>query len=167
MPQIIIIPNFLSTAIQLVALLILFLVLRHFLWKPVTEFLKKRQDYVMQNMADSEKAKEESDKLKKEYEDKLDSAKQEASEIISSARAYSEDLKAKAIRDSKEEAKKEYEKGIKDLELERQKVLTSVNDDIVDMAILSAQKILKEEANQDVDRKMVESFLADLGEAHE
>lgn len=167
MPQIIIIPNFLSTAIQLVALLILFLVLRHFLWKPVTEFLKKRQDYVMQNMDDSEKAKEESDRLKKEYEEKLESAKQEASEIISSARAYSEDLKAKAVKESKEEAKKEYEKGIKDLELERQKVLTSVNDDIVDMAILSAQKILKEEANQDVDRKMVESFLADLGEAHE
>lgn len=114
------------------------------------------------NISESEKAKEESLRLKEEYETKLKDAKTEASEILASARALGEDVKAKAVKESKELAKKEYEKGMLALEGEKKKALSSLNDQIVDMTILATEKVLRKNINSDVNRSLVESFVSDL-----
>lgn len=153
--------------LQIAATLILYFVMRHFLYKPAKEFLDRRKAYVENNISESEKAKEESLRLKEEYETKLKDAKTEASEILASARALGEDVKAKAVKESKELAKKEYEKGMLALEGEKKKALSSLNDQIVDMTILATEKVLRKNINSDVNRSLVESFVSDLEGANE
>lgn len=167
MDNIVIIPEPLSLLAQIIATIILFLVMSKFLFGPVKQLLKNRQDYVMSNMKESEDAKAESYRMKKEYETKLQSAKEEASEIVANARSFGEDIKAKAIKESKEEADKIYQNGVKALELERQKVMTSLNSDIVDMAMMGAEKVLREKSTSDLDRNFVEKFVADMEATNE
>ncbi|MFM1525075.1 MULTISPECIES: F0F1 ATP synthase subunit B [Helcococcus] len=162
-----IIPEFPGVLIQLAATLILFLVVRHFLYKPVKDLLEKRQAFIEKSIRDSEFANAEAQRIKAEYDTKILEAKQESSEIISKARSYGEDIKNKAIQESKELAKVEYEKGVLALETEKIKVMKSMNDEIADMAISAAEKVLREKVNIDTDKNLVKSFIKDLEESYE
>lgn len=162
-----VIPDLPNTLPVIIASLILYFIFRHFMWNKVKAMLDKRADFVSNNIKESEEAKEKSLALKQEYEDRIQNAKEEAGSIISNARAYSEDLKSKAVKEAKLEAKKEYDKGVKALELEKQKVLSSVNDDIVDMAMLTAEKILQNKSDSQIDKELVKSFVADLEASNE
>lgn len=162
-----VIPDLMNTIPVILATIILYLIFRHFMWNKVKNMMDKRSDAISANLTDSEKAKEESLALKQEYEEKIQEAKEEASNIIANARTYSDEMKSKAIKESKEEAKLEYDKGVAALELERKRVMTSVNDEIVDMAILAASKVLAEKSGLDTDKEMVKSFVSSLEEANE
>lgn len=162
-----VIPDLPGVLVQLAATLILFLNVRHFLYKPVKELLEKRQNFIEKSIKDSEYANAEAQRIKAEYETKILEAKQESSEIISKARSYGEDIKNKAIQESKELAKIEYEKGVQALETEKIKVMKSMNDEIADLAIIAAEKVLREKVNTDTDKNLVKSFIKDLEESYE
>lgn len=165
--QITIVPDLLSMGMQLAATIIMYFMMRHFLYTPVKNYMTKRQAYIDQNISESETAKEEAKTLKENYENSIKNAKEEASEIVANARSFGEDIKAKSIKESKEEADRIYQNGVKSLELERQKVMSSLNSDIVDMAMLGAEKVLREKSTTDVDKDMVRKFVAEMEAANE
>lgn len=165
--QVNVIPDIPNTLLTIVASLILYFVFKRFAWSKIKTMLDNRANLIEKNLNQSEEAKNTSLELQKEYEMKLQEAKNEASDIIANARAYSDELKAKAIKESKEEAKIEYDKGMRSLDLERKKVLSSVNEDIIDMAMLTAGKVLSEQADKTVDRSMIEKFVLDMGASNE
>lgn len=162
-----IIPDWLNFGVQIAATIILFLVIRQKLFKPVNALLEKRRNYIESNISNSEKLRQEADEMKKKYDSRLQEAKMEASQIISEAKKYGEDIKNKAVKDSKELAKQEYDKGVKNLEQERQKVMDSLNDEIVDMAMLACEKVLMEKVDEKVDKKFIEILKKDLEQSHE
>lgn len=153
--------------LQIIVTVVLYFSLRHFLFKPVSELLQKRKNYVESNILDSENAKAEALMLKEQYQLQLIEAKNEASQIVFDARSYGEEVKNKAIKESKDLARLEYEKGIKDLENQKQKVLSSLNDEIVDMAIIAAEKVLRDNVNEKTDKKMIRNLAKDLEESYE
>lgn len=165
--RIIIVPDFLNLSLQIAATLILFFVLKYFLFKPVNEMLTKRREYIESNIRESEEAKAQSLKMKEEYEEQIKGAKTQANDIISEARNYGDELKQRAVKESKEEAKKVYDAGIEALELERQKIMNGVNNDIIDMAIIAAEKVLRKNLSDSVDKDMVKHFVMDMEESHE
>lgn len=162
-----IIPTLPDFYVQLAATLVLFLIMKYFLFKPVKKLLTDRQNYIEEGIKNSEIARLAVERSQQEYDNKILEAKKESSEIISQARAYGEDLKSKAVLESKDLAKEEFDKGVKALETEREKAMKSINDEIADMAILAAEKVLREKINQDSDKNLVKSFIKDLEESHE
>ena len=68
-------------------LLILMLLVKKFLFKPVLDILQKRQDEVDKIYADANKAKDEANTLRADYENRLAAAKEEAGEIVKTATA--------------------------------------------------------------------------------
>ncbi len=165
--KILIKPDFLNFGIQILATLVLFFMLRKFLFKPVHENLDKRRAYIEGNISDSEKAKEESALLKASYEEKLLEARTEASEIVANARKSGEDLKAKALMESKEEAKRVYDKNMEELSREKQNLMKNMNDEIVDIALLAAEKVLDEKVDKKANEKMVASFIEKMEAGNE
>lgn len=162
-----VIPQLPDLFIQLAATFILFLVMRHFLYAPVKKLLDERNRYIEEGVKKAEEAEKTIQQSQDIYNQKLLEAKQESSEIISQARAYGEDLKTKAVAESKELAKSEYEKGIAALENERAKTMKSMNDEIADMAMSAAEKVLRQKMNSDTDKDLVKSFINDLEESYE
>ncbi|MBR0027173.1 MAG: ATP synthase F0 subunit B, partial [Clostridia bacterium] len=66
-------------------LVILFLLLKKFLFKPINKILDERAAEIEGEYTAAEKARAEADTIKAEYEGKIDSAKTEADSIIKSA----------------------------------------------------------------------------------
>ena len=106
-----VIPDFVNMGQTLLATAILFLVLRHFLFKPVQELLAKRKAYIEDGVKTKEEADKQLEKMNEDYKAKILEARKESSEIISSARAYGEDIKSKAVEESRQLAQDEYEIG--------------------------------------------------------
>lgn len=164
-PQVI--PQIPDLFVQLAATLILFLVMRHFLFKPVKKLLDDRKNFIEEGVKTAEEAKLAIERSQEEYDKRILEAKKESSEIISQARMYGEDLKSKAVQESKALAQAEYDKSIKAIESEREKTMTSMNDEIVDIAISAAEKVLREKVGEDTDKKMVKSLIKDLEDSYE
>lgn len=162
-----VIPNLPELIQQLLASIFLYLFLRHFLFKPVTEYLAKRKAYIEEGVRKTEEAEEKIMLIDKEYEEKMLEAKKESTAIISGARNYGEEIKHKAIQESKLLAKQEYDKGIKQLESEKQKAMKSLNDEIVNIALDAAQKVLREKTDSERDKKMVQDMINDLEKSYE
>ena len=67
--------NLVNMLVQLTATLVLYFILRKFLYFPIKDLLNKRQDYIMKNVEDSEKNNLKSQVALRDYELKLKEAK--------------------------------------------------------------------------------------------
>ena len=89
---------------QIINTVILFLVLKKLLFKPVLNIIEKRENMIQDDLATGAKAKNEGIALKKEYEEKVSLAKEEGKEIIKQATARAEQKSNQIIADAQAEA---------------------------------------------------------------
>lgn len=90
---------------QIVNFLIIFVVLKKFLYKPVLEMIKTRQREIEKGLEDSEKAKLELEKAEAEEREILQKAQSKAEKILDQAKADAMEVRANA----EESAKKDTE----------------------------------------------------------
>lgn len=80
-------PQLLHDAVlSMIAVFTLFLVASHFLFNPVRDMMRKRQEKIKDELDDAKLNQEEAQRLKAEYEEKLRNVEKEAEEILSAAR---------------------------------------------------------------------------------
>ena len=75
--------NLVYTIINLV---VLYLLLRHFLIRPVTQIMEKRKQMVEEGFKNAQDMQDQAARMKQEYEEALNGAKQESLRIVDSAR---------------------------------------------------------------------------------
>jgi F-type H+-transporting ATPase subunit b len=150
---------------QIVNTLILYLVLKKFLFVPVTEFIQGRQDEIQSSYDDAEKTNEEAKNLKSEYENKLDKVEEEKQEILIAAKKKADEQGSEIIKESKEQAAKLKEKAEQEIEIEKKKAINDVKDDISSMVIMAASKVLENEVDESRNKKLVDDFIKEVGES--
>ena len=126
--------------------------------------LKQRQDYIENNIKDSEDKKAQAEKKLLEADDAVIEAQKKAGDIIQEAQKTAE-LKAqseqKALALSIENQK---EQAHKDIEAERARMISEAHNQIVSTAIDASKQILGREVNEDDNKKMVDDFINQLSE---
>lgn len=157
-------PQLLSVVLQLVATLILFLVLRHFLFKPVTEFLDKRKEGIANDLDEASKNKEETETLRQEYEAKIKDAKQEGQVIIEAAKKRGEELKNGIVTDANDEAKGIIEKAKREIESEREKAVDHLKSEVVAIAMMAATKVIDKNLDENAHKQLINQFINEVGE---
>ncbi len=142
-----------------VNLLILFLLMKKILFKPVKAILDKREKDVGALYSDAEKASAEADRLRSEYSEKLSSAKEEADEIVRSATRKAQLAEEEILRDAHGKADRIIERAEENIELEKQNAINEVKNEISEMAVTLASAIIKKEVSEDEHREMIDSFI--------
>ena len=163
--QVHILPDIPNLVMQIVATLILFLVLRHFLYRPVTELLAARGDKVYEEMAEAKKQKAEAENLKQEYEVRIQDAKDEARDIVEGAKKRGDQLKDEIVQEAKGEAGNILEKARTDMEREKEKVLNDLKSEVVDIAMLAASKVVEKDLDENTHKNMINKFITEVGES--
>ena len=126
-----------------VNLLVLYLVFKKFLFKPVMKVINAREDMIKQQFDDAKKSQEEAESLKSDYKKKLENAKTQADQIILDARARAEAEQEKALERTRQEADSMLEKAKADIASEQDKATKAAEAEIAKLAILAARKIVK------------------------
>lgn len=122
-----------------VNLLVLYLVFKKFLFKPVMKVINAREDMIKQQFDDAKKSQEEADALKASYDEKLESAKTEADEIRNRAQEEHE----AALEKTRKETEVMLEKAKADIATEKEKATEAAQADIARLALIAARKIVK------------------------
>ena len=125
-----------------VNLLVLYLVFKKFLFKPVMKVINAREDMIKQQFDGAKKSQEEADALKASYDEKIESAKIEADEIIVNARNRAQEEHEAAWKDQKE-TEVMLEKAKADIATEKEKATEAAQADIARLALIAARKIVK------------------------
>ena len=125
-----------------VNVLVLFVALRHFLIKPVMGVIEQRNEMIRQQFDAAQKTQDEANKMKADYEQQLDTAKEQASDIIAAARVRSEKEHSKAIADTEAERVKMLAQAREDIEKEQANAKKELQSQIMDIAMLDAKKII-------------------------
>ena len=145
----------------IVNILVLFLLLKHFLFKPITEMMESRTAEIENNLKDAEDQKQKASELTAQYEEKLQGAHAEAAQIVSEARQRGQREYDAILKTAGQDAQKEQERARADME--REEMLRGVQENVTELVLLTASKLSQKELDEESDRKLVDSFLSEAG----
>ena len=139
---------------QLVNTFLVFFLLKKLLFKPVLGIIEAREKDIREDLAQGERAKKEGLSLKSEYE-----------EIIKQATLRAEQKETEIIAAAKQEASQLKEKASKDVEQERQKVMNEIKNEISNIAILAASKVIEKDIDSKKHKELIDNFIKEVGES--
>ncbi|MBQ4640124.1 MAG: F0F1 ATP synthase subunit B [Clostridia bacterium] len=156
--------NIWSILISLVNLLLLFLILKKFLFKPVTKVMNERQNQVTAIYADAEKDRQAAADMKQEYETRMAAAREEADGLVRDAVQTAQRKSDSIIADANSQAAHLKQKAEMEIELEKKQMLSDVKTEISDLAVSIAARIMEREVSQQDHADFVEQFIENVGE---
>ena len=157
--------NLWQILISLANLLLIFLILKKLLWKPVKKVMQQRRDMVDKQFADAAAAEAKANEDKAQWAEKLATADDEAAARIADADETARRHGERVIAEAKDKAAGIIRQAEAEAELERQKATASIRDEIADVSAELAQKMLEREISVDDHRAMIASFLDEVGDA--
>lgn len=149
----------------LINTLIIFLIFRIFLFKPVGKILDKRKEMAAAAITDAEKAKAEAEAAQKEYTDRLADAKAEAAEIIKQATFRAQKREEEILNEANQKAADIRTKAEENIEREKRQALNEVKNQISDLVIMAAGKVAQKEISASDNEEIISQFLSEVGAA--
>lgn len=156
--------NFFTALFTLVNTVVLFLVMKKFLFKPVMKMIADRQQEIDDLYADAGKAKEEAQALESEYKQKLSAAQETSDRLVKEAMARGQSREEEIIRQANLEADAIRTKASADIAQEKKKAINEAKDEISVIAMAIAGKVVGRELSADDQSDLVDSFINELGD---
>ena len=156
--------NLWQILISLINLVLLFLILKKFLFKPVKKVLDQRQNELDGRYADAEKAVAQANEDRLTWEEKLSTADAEADAILQSATDNAKHRADKMIAEAKERADGIVRTAQNEAELERKKAADGIKREIVEVSGALTEKMLEREINTEDHRELIDSFIEKIGD---
>lgn len=150
---------------QLINLLLLFLLLKHFLFKPVQNVLNARQAEIDKDYADAEAAQTRAEELRDEYEKRIADAKAEAADITKAANQKAQAHYDEVVGEAKADAARLKQKAEAQIEQEKKKAMNELKDEISGIAVDIAAKVVEREIDEKDHEALISEFIKGVGEA--
>lgn len=154
------IPDFVWAILNLI---ILYLLLKKLLFKPITEFMENRSNSIKEQLEGSQKSNEEAAKLKLSYEKRLETAGTDADKIINDARLEAQEKYDEIIKKAKADSEVLVIKAEEQIERERQEMIKAMRNEIVSIALEAASKVMEANMNTEANRKLVDDVVTKKG----
>jgi F-type H+-transporting ATPase subunit b len=145
-----------------ITFVILLLILKKFAWKPILNALSERENLIKDSLDKAEKARVEFERLTEENKIRIAKAEEEAQKVIAQGREYAEKIKAQVVEQSKVEAKKMIEDAVAAIERKQQESFSNLKEQVADIAINAAEKIIRENLDKEKQLKIVDKYIQDI-----
>ena len=139
--------------------IVLFVLLRIFLYKPVLKMLDERSKRTKDAMELAEATKQEYEQAKVEVQKQIEKGRQEVQAIINQAIQVGERLKEESRQEATKQAQVIIDRTRVELEAERDKIVEDLRREFVNISISAAQKVIKETLDKEKHRKLIEETL--------
>ena len=147
--------------------LILMFLLKHFAWGPISDILKKREDKIANDLDSAEQSRIKAAKMEQEREQQLLASRSDAADIIKNAKESGELSRQNILKETQEEVARLKSKAQTDIMLERDTALNSVKDDVADLSLQIAAKILNKELSPEMHESLINQYIEGLGSSNE
>jgi F-type H+-transporting ATPase subunit b len=152
-----------QVATQVLGFLLLLWGLRKWAWGPVLGLLEERRKKIADAFADAERRKADALELKARYEQELRGIDAQARQRIQQAVAEGQKVAGEIRAQAQVEAQQRLQRAEDQIVREREKAKEQLKEQIIDLAMRSAEKILREELDEKKQRKLAGEFIDEVG----
>lgn len=153
-----------TAAFTLLNFLAILIVGTKFLWNPVMKIIKDRQQEIDELYADANTAKSSAEAMEAEYQQKLAEANATGDRIVKEAMARGQAREEEIVRKANADAAAIRDKASADIALEKKKALNDAKDEISEMAMAIAGKVVGRELTAADQSALVDAFIDELGD---
>ena len=148
----------------IVTLLMLFLLMKKFLFARVNAVLEQRAALVKQEISSAEHNNRQAQELKAQYEGKLTDARHEAAKIVAAAQNRAQRVYEGKMAEAETDAKRLRSEAEAQILTERDAMLRGARNEVASLALLAAAKVAQRSMDSDDDKALVDTFLSEVGE---
>lgn len=141
---------------------IVLFILWKYAWGPITEALETREQNISNSIQRAEQALAEAKQVQADNQKARREAEREAQRILREARESAEALREEEVEKTRAKIQQMQEQAQAEIEREKQGALEELRDEVADLAIQAARKIIKANLDRDRQRQLVDDFLDDL-----
>ena len=150
----------------LINTLIIFILFKVFLFKPVGKILDKRNEMAAAEIAEAKRAKESAAKTEQEYIEKLAKAKEEAADIMKQATLRAQKREEEIVNEANQKAAEIKARAEENIERDKQRAVNDIKDEISDIVIMAASKVVEKEISTKDNEAIIADFLQKVGTAN-
>ena len=147
---------------QWLNLLVIFLVVKKFLFKPIKGIIEKRQNEVKDMYLRAEQAEKKAQSLEAQYTELLIKARLEAAEIVKNATEASQAKADAIVEQAKVKAMELLEKTQIQIQREKDESLRDAFNKVSDVVLITASKFMEKEMTMDDHKEIIEKILDDV-----
>ena len=155
--------NFWTMIFAWINLLILYLILKKILFKPIKNMIDSRQKEIDDMYSDAEESKTAAEGLKAEYEEKLLLAEEKSAEIIRDASRKAELRSEEIIREANEEAQAALRRAEEQITLEKKQAMNEMKNEVSDMALSIAAAVIGRDVDEKEHHALIDEFIDNMG----
>lgn len=156
--------NFWTALFVLLNTLAVFFVAKKYLFVPVKDMIDSRQKEIDAMYDEANAAKEQAQALCAEYQEKMAVAQQTSERIVKESVARGQSREEEIIRQANTEASAILDKAAADIAQEKKKAINDAKNEISEIAMAIAEKVVGRELNTEDQEKLVDAFIESLGD---
>ena len=156
--------NIWSILVSLANLLIMFLILKRFLFKPVQKMMAARKQQVDQIYQDAKENLDSAINMKQEYEARLAAAREEADGLVRNAVQTAQRKGDAIVAEANSQASHLKQKAEQEIAQKKKQMLQDVRGEISDIAVSIASKVVEREVKKQDYDGFVDEFIKNVGE---
>jgi F-type H+-transporting ATPase subunit b len=135
-----------------------------FVFGPITKALEARDNRVEDAIRAAHDARRAAEDQVKAARAELEKARQQAQRMVDEATARAESQAQSAITRAKEEGDRQLRKARDEIEAEKRKALLELRQEVVDLTVRSAGRLLQRDVDDEAHRRIVRDFLTAAGD---
>lgn len=137
-------------------------VLKKYAWPPIVEIIDKRQRAIEEQIAASEAAKAEAEKLAQEYRDQLAAARAESDEIVGRARRSGEQIEREAVEQGRQTREDLLAQARKDIEAETRRAVDELRNEVAALTVEATAKVTRKSLTADDQQRLLDEALGEI-----
>jgi len=148
---------------QILGFLILVWGLRRFAWGPLLGMLEARRQKIAGEFKEADRLKGEAQELRARYEQELRGIEAQVRQRLQEAMAEGQKVAGEIRAQAQTEAAQRLERAVDEIAREREKAKELLKEQIIRLAMRSAEKILRAQLDDATQRKLAAEFIDDVG----
>ncbi len=157
--------SFFGLIAYIVNFALLVVLLQMFLYKPVKNMLAQRQQRIAEGLDAANKAAQEAARQRAEFEKELVKAREEAQAEARKVTEATEKVRQDILAAAQKEAEEIKARAREEAEQERQQIVADLQNQAASLSLEITRKVVGEAIDENAQRKLVDQFLANLGDA--
>jgi F-type H+-transporting ATPase subunit b len=148
--------------VNFVSFLLIFFILKKWVFGPVGEILTQRKETIQEGVAKAERSEEELKAAQEQGKQIISDSRAEANQIVAEAKQHGDELIEKATTKAEQEAQKVTQKAQESIEKEKQDMQRELLSETAQLVSLGVAKLLEEEVDEKKHQELTSRALKDL-----
>ncbi len=159
MPEVYVIPDPLQMGLQLIVTALMLFVVRRFFWKPITKFIDDKKEISVSEINEAKEKNRAATELLDASNLEIKQARQKAAEIVGDSKKSANAVHESIIAEAKKEADYLKSNAKEAIEQEKIKFYDDLKNQVVDLSMIAAAKIIEEEIDSSQHERIVDNLI--------